>query len=196
MAVNLDTATITCDSTTIGNEAQTDSMSVDVSITAVAANERPGYLCDGGFLEGCTPGYWKQSQHFGNWSAPYTPSTLFNSVFENAFPGRTFLEVLGMNGGGLSALGRHTVAALLNASNPEVGYAYSAAEVIEKFNAVYPGGDYETLKNQFAYYNEIYCPLGRSEGESDDVWREVETPSAWEQAAVVAGKVLGKDKKN
>ncbi len=202
MTVNVATAEITCNPNTIGNEAQTDSMSVDISLTAVAANERPGFRCDGGFLEGCTPGYWKQSQHFGNWSAPYTPNTLFADVFENAFPGKTLLEVLRLNGGGLSALGRHTVAALLNASSAEVGYAYSAADVIAKFNAVYPGANYETLKNEFEHYNEMYCPLGRAEGEPasetsrKDDWHVVEKPSVWKRAVALGGKVLGKDKNN
>ncbi len=61
--------------------------------------------------EGCTPGYWKQSQHFDSWTG-YSPSTQFSAVFENAFPGKTLLQVLEQGGGGLNALGRHTVAAL------------------------------------------------------------------------------------
>ena len=72
--------------------------------------------------------------------------------------------MVGQGGGGLSALGRQTVAALLNASS--TGYAYSAAHVIAQFNAVYPGGDYETLKNDLEYNNTVYCPLGRNEGSS------------------------------
>ena len=45
MEVNVNTASITCDATTLGNEAQTDSMSVDVILRAVQANERPNFLC-------------------------------------------------------------------------------------------------------------------------------------------------------
>ncbi len=179
MEVNLNTASITCDATTLGNEAQTDSMSVDVILRAVQANERPYYRCDGSTVEGCSPGYWKQSQHFGSWKAPYTPSTPFASVFENAFPGKTLLQVLGQGGGGLNALGRQTVAALLNASNPDVGYAYTAAEVIAKFNAVYPGGDYTTLKNDLEYLNTVYCPLGRDAECSTDVVSEKEHKEEW-----------------
>ena len=37
--------------------------------------------------------------------------------FDDAFPGMTLLEVLSQGGGGLNALGRHTVAALLNAAS-------------------------------------------------------------------------------
>lgn len=109
--------------------------------------------------QGCTPGYWKQSQHFDSWTG-YSPNTQFSAVFENAFPGKTLVQVLGLGGGGLNALGRHTVAALLSASSPGVDYGVATpAEVIAAFNAVFPGGDYETLKNRFAAFNEAGCPL-------------------------------------
>jgi hypothetical protein len=109
--------------------------------------------------EGCTPGYWKQSQHFDSWTAPYTPSTAFSDVFEDAFPGMTLLQVLAQGGGGLTALGRHTVAALLNTASEGVDYDLSTAQVIADFNAVFPGGDYEGQKNIFAGLNEQGCPL-------------------------------------
>ena len=114
--------------------------------------------CAGG--EGCTPGFWKQPQHFGFWPAPYTPSTQFSAVFENAFPGKTLLQVLSLQGGGLNALGRHTVAALLNAASANVNYNLTPQQVIDMFNAVFPGGDYETLKNLFEQYNSQNCPIG------------------------------------
>ena len=110
--------------------------------------------------EGCTPGYWKQEQHFDSWTAPYDPTgSLFEDYFDNAFPDMTLMEVLWQGGGGLNALGRHTVAALLNAASADVSYALSESEVIDAFNAVYPGGDYEALKNRFAAENERGCPL-------------------------------------
>jgi hypothetical protein len=110
-------------------------------------------------LEGCTPGYWKQDQHVDSWPAPYTPNTLFSAVFENAFPGMTLLEVLEQGGGGLNALGRHTVAALLNAASTGVDYPWTVQQVITAFNNVFPGGNYETLKNQLEGFNELGCPL-------------------------------------
>ncbi len=109
--------------------------------------------------EGCTPGYWKQAHHFDSWPAPYTPGTLFSDVFENAFPGRTLVQVLGQGGGGLNALGRHTVAALLNGGSTGVSFDLSAQQVINGFNAVFPEGDYEGQKNIFASFNEQGCPL-------------------------------------
>jgi hypothetical protein len=110
-------------------------------------------------LAGCTPGFWKQSQHFQYWTG-YSPSTLFSDVFEDAFPGKTLLQVVSNGGGGLNALGRHTVAALLNAANPDVNYGVATpAEVIAAFNAAYPGtnSSYTTLKDRFEGFNEMGC---------------------------------------
>jgi hypothetical protein len=112
--------------------------------------------------EGCTPGFWKAPQHFDSWAAPYTPGTLFGSVFENAFPGLTLLQVMELNGGagGLNQLGRAAVAALLNAASPDVDYYLATpAEVINAFNAVFPGGDYGALKSQFDAANNAGCPI-------------------------------------
>ncbi len=109
--------------------------------------------------QGCTPGYWKQSQHFDSWPTQYTPGQAFSSVFANAFPGKTLLQVLGLGGGGLNALGRHTVAALLNAGKSSVSYDLATAQVISAFNAAYASGNYEAQKNIFANFNEQGCPL-------------------------------------
>ena len=80
---------------------------------------------------GRTPGYWKQEQHFSKWPSPYCPvttqgvggtaATLFHQVgfHGSQFSGLTLLYVLGDGGnaGGYGALGRHIVAALLNAAS-------------------------------------------------------------------------------
>lgn len=117
-------------------------------------------LIEGGD-DGCTPGYWKQSHHFDSWPLPYTPDTPFGSVFEDAFPGKTLLEVLWTGGGGKRALGRHSVAALLNAASGDVDYPISTQDVIDSFNEVYPGikRDYNEIKDGFADANEKFCPL-------------------------------------
>jgi hypothetical protein len=80
-------------------------------------------------------------------------------VFADAFPGMTLQQVAAQGGGGLKALGRHTVAALLNAASSGVDYDYSVADVIADFNAAFASGDYETQKNLFAVANEQGCPL-------------------------------------
>jgi hypothetical protein len=114
--------------------------------------------------EGCTPGYWKQPHHFDDWTPPFTPGMLFADVFEDAFPGMTLLEVLQQGGGGLNALGRHTVAALLNAASANVDYDLAVGEVIGLFNDAFPGSkpEYNILKNTFEELNELGCPLGRA----------------------------------
>jgi hypothetical protein len=77
------------------------------------------------FCIGRTPGYWKQSQHFDQWPLPYRPvakngqpATKFKDVFTPSGPytTKTLLEVCGMGGGPPNPVGRHIVAALLNAA--------------------------------------------------------------------------------
>ncbi|GAB3747442.1 hypothetical protein [Lysobacter olei] len=73
---------------------------------------------------GCTPGYWKQQQHFDSWPFPYGPDTLLRDVFETTpetyVPDDTFLEALNYGGGpgvagATQILLRAAVASLLNA---------------------------------------------------------------------------------
>lgn len=109
-------------------------------------------------FEGCTPGYWRQPQHLDSWVG-YEPTDLFMNVFGDGFVGMDLLEVVWLGGGGLNALGRHTVAALLNAANPDVNYPYTTDQVIDMFEAAFNSGEYESLKNNFESYNELGCPL-------------------------------------
>jgi len=122
-----------------------------------------GDACDEvGKPGGCTPGYWKQDHHFDSWSG-YAPGDSFEAVFGRNVPGNpTLLDALRSGGGGLNALMRHTVAALLNAASPEVDPVAafnSTAEVIAAFQAAVDSGGYETTKNLFAASNEAGCPL-------------------------------------
>ncbi|MFZ2887108.1 MAG: hypothetical protein WA021_04790, partial [Minisyncoccia bacterium] len=48
MVVNVATAVITCDPTTMGNEAQTDSFSVDIGFRAVPSKDEKKFKCDKG----------------------------------------------------------------------------------------------------------------------------------------------------
>ncbi len=107
--------------------------------------------------QGCSPGYWKNH----NFPAGYTKGQMFSSVFEDAFPGKSLQTVLSTGGGGLTALGRHTVSALLNAASLGTNYELTVAEVIAKFNAVYPDGDYSGLAAEFAALQDVdgrICP--------------------------------------
>jgi hypothetical protein len=98
-------------------------------------------------------------QHFDSYPAGFAPTDQFSKYFEDAFPGMTLQQVLAQGGGGLNALGRHTVSALLNSASPNVNFAFTTQDVIDQFNAVFPGGDYETLKDQFEGRNQQGCPL-------------------------------------
>jgi hypothetical protein len=119
--------------------------------------------------EGCTPGYWRQEHHYGNWTG-YSPSDLFVDVFgRDDFPGETLGEVVMARGGGINALGRHAVAALLNTANLEVSYGMTTDGVIAAYQAASDaGGDaIENQKNLFDAMNNAGCELGRAELESD-----------------------------
>jgi hypothetical protein len=112
--------------------------------------------------QGCTPGYWRQDHHYDSWTAPYTPNTLFSDVFADAFPGKTLGQVVWLNGGGLNALGRHAVAALLNAASANVSYDLTTAQVISQFNTAYASGSkgtIEDLKNVLDMLNNQGCTL-------------------------------------
>jgi hypothetical protein len=121
--------------------------------------------------EGCTPGFWKQEQHFEYWTE-YLTSDSFSSVFGRTITIKwsetgkpqpvtdpTLLQALGANGGGINALARHVVAALLNAANPEIEYFYSIPEIIEMFQDALGSGNYEYTKDILKDENESGCPL-------------------------------------
>jgi hypothetical protein len=131
-------------------------------------------------FQGCTPGYWKQTQHFDSWPAPYTSTTLVKSVF-NVSP---FLRngILDLNGNGqddtlVGALNyrggsgtrgaaqillRAAVAALLNAASPDVDYPLTTAQVISQVNAALASNNRDTmlaLASTLDSYNNLSCPL-------------------------------------
>ena len=113
---------------------------------------------------GCTPGYWKQPQHESSWVNNW-PTQTFSEVF-GVGGEKTLFDALETGGGGEEALGRHAVAALLNASNLDVGYLYTVDEVIAIVQGAYNSGDFETAKNQLEVQNELDCPLGRGPAET------------------------------
>ncbi len=136
------------------------------------------YMPDTG-LEGCTPGYWKQEQHFDSWvPTGYDPGDLFTDAGftspgndarvkkkQDEYAVEYQLDALMANQGDLAALTRHAMAALLNASHPDVDYHFTAQEVIDLYNAALNGDiDVEDTKDDFDYYNnggyvEDHCPL-------------------------------------
>lgn len=69
------------------------------------------------------------------------------------------LEALKQGGGGINALGRHAVAALLNAASPDVSYDRTTMQVKMIFNNALADGNVEEVKNILEGFNEQGCPL-------------------------------------
>jgi hypothetical protein len=124
--------------------------------------------------DGCSPGFWKNAQA-SNWAlAGYARGTSFSSAFagSTAFGNLTLEQVLDLNGGGLNALGRQAVAALLNASAmnglpPADSYDLTPDDVIARFNAAGSPAARDALKDFFESLIDVNgraCPLnnGRS----------------------------------
>ena len=151
LPANWELTSVTCDD---GSPINAIDLSVDEIVTCTFLNSFAPSI-----VQGCSPGYWKQEQHFDSY-ALYTPDTLFADVgFEDAFPGQTLLDVLSANGGGLTALGRTIVSAILN-SAVIPGYPGVPQDVINAFNAVFEGtnASYNALKNQYEAF-EGHCSL-------------------------------------
>lgn len=120
--------------------------------------------------EGCTPGYWKNhagiySHSKGGQQKPsawedYSPTDGYDATFgvTSSFGG-TLIDAAKRGGGGEIALGRHAVAALLNAAHSGVSYAFTEAQVIALVQAAYASGDFTGAKDQLATENEQGCPL-------------------------------------
>ena len=135
--------------------------------------------------EGCTPGFWKNNGDKHGASAwcesidgkiAISPSTRISEVFVLNKPlvirgkGRstikdpTLLEALGANGGGVNAMIRHGIAAMLNACSPCVKYPINNPwQVIFMIEDALNGvGDYtvDELHSIFAGHNEDNpCPV-------------------------------------
>jgi hypothetical protein len=127
--------------------------------------------------EGCTPGFWKNNAI--NWDASawmcYDPDDLFEDVFgvdvtlrgkgKSTIEDPTLLEALGANGGGINALARHAVAALLNICSTDIAYAGSMSEaglIAAVQDAIAAGEDaIEALHTDLADYNEAGCPVNQ-----------------------------------
>lgn len=120
---------------------------------SVEEEEPPG-------AEGCTPGFWKN--HLSAWGATgHNPGDDFDATFgvDLFDPNITLQQALNLGGAGVKALARHAVAALLNASHPDVDYPLSSAQIIAAVQAAASSGDFETTKNQFEAGNELGCPI-------------------------------------
>ena len=119
--------------------------------------------------EGCSPGYWKQTQNFGNWIAPYSPvdpKTKWTDVFP-PFPGMpsdlTLIDALCLSGDIHKNLAKQAVAALLNGAyaraNPGFNFGYTDGEVVDLYEQYYMT-DPDLLLNSLDMINNQGCTLG------------------------------------
>jgi hypothetical protein len=150
-------------SKTAGSASETLSLSSKAPAVDSHSPARDQY---GGF-GGCTPGYWKQSQHFFRWGGiPQTQS--FNATF-NVTPSQSgfansfsLLDALKNGGGGIAALGRQGTAAYLNSRTPGMNYPYTTAQVIALVHDAIVSGNANTIesaKNTLEASNSLEGPL-------------------------------------
>ncbi|MBV5308993.1 SdrD B-like domain-containing protein, partial [Chromatium okenii] len=102
--------------------------------------------------EGFSPGFWKNhacSADLNDWEpSGYKAGDSVETIFGINLRGTpTLLNALSTGGGGVDALLRQSVAGLLNASNPNVDYKYSAAEVIQMTKTAVNSGNYTATKS-------------------------------------------------
>jgi hypothetical protein len=124
--------------------------------------------------EGCTPGYWKQSQHFDSWLATgfltnQSAGTVFSGLAAAcpALATKTLLASLQGGGGStfcekVQILIRAGVAAVLNAAHPGIAYPLTVAEIQTAVNAAIASGDATTVTNlgkDLDNNNNLFCPL-------------------------------------
>jgi hypothetical protein len=116
--------------------------------------------------EGCTPGFWKQDQHFDSWPVPIT--TTFGDVgfMSTGWPSSTtLLAALSFQGGptvqdAKNILLRAAAAAYLNSL--AVDYPLDPGEVVSMVNTALASGDRDTilaLAGVLDANNNLGCPL-------------------------------------
>lgn len=127
--------------------------------------------------KGCTPGYWKQSQHFDSWVPTGLKTTdLVSKLFSNAYlyklDGKqmskyTLVQALSFQGGSgtvgaAQILLRAAVAAELNAKYQSIGYPMSAGAIITAVQNALASGNRGTmilLASQLDDLNNLGCVL-------------------------------------
>jgi hypothetical protein len=133
-----------------------------------AAEIFPAWTCNKAYYitgEGCTPDYWKDSP--GCWEC-YDPEDDFGDTFgipeqelrrngKSTHPNPNLMQALNANGGGINALARHAVAALLNACDGDIAYPMTVSGIIAAVQEAVPDGDIEGLKDMLDMYNNYGC---------------------------------------
>jgi hypothetical protein len=108
---------------------------------------------------GCSRDYWKG--HKNKWTKSFKQGDKFGALFQvDSVGNRSLSDTLDIDGGGAKALGREAAAALLNASDPNVHYFYTPAEVKSMVQDAYRTKDYTTTTDMLKQHNNCGCPLG------------------------------------
>lgn len=158
------------------------SLLAGMSFVAVALVATPAQATNSGTTEGCTPGYWKQSQHFDSWQEAQ-PTQKFVTKFSMEPVGfvsadLTMLQALqGGGGSGLDGarkiLARAAAAAWLNAAYDQgdhLAYPWRRQAVgeegrpplVETVRSALQGSDRDamlSLAAQLDADNNLGCPL-------------------------------------
>ncbi len=109
--------------------------------------------------DGCSVKYWKDNSHKKHWKL-FKSGDRFGAICKVDSAGnRKLIDTLNVHGGGSKALDRQAVAALLNATNPNVNYFYTSAEVKAMVQNAYETKDYTTATDLLKKYNNMGCPL-------------------------------------
>jgi hypothetical protein len=122
--------------------------------------------------EGCTPGFWKNNaaKHDAvRWPMGFEPGDLVGDVFMDApdsVAGLTLLEGLRLRGGGVNALTRHAIAAVLNAAHPGIDFGIADPDdVVALVNDAFASEDaaeIEAAKDLLAGFNRAGCGLSQN----------------------------------
>jgi hypothetical protein len=109
--------------------------------------------------EGCTPGFWKNLRmHGGFWTlSPDAPVSSVFSAATGASGSQSLIAALNNGGGGVDALLRQAVAAVLNA-RAGLDFPFTEAEIVAAVNAALASGDpdvIEALKNDLDDANNL-----------------------------------------
>lgn len=114
---------------------------------------------DDELYQGCPPRYWMQCRHVDEWTN-YHPNDSFNEIFGTDIRcDPTLMRMLWRSRGPCRGLNRHAVAALLNASHPDVNYMYTADEVIAMVQEAHDTGTCRDVKRLLRAQNRADCPL-------------------------------------
>jgi len=131
--------------------------------------------------EGCTPGFWKNNgdKHGASaWCERFSPSDPISWHFmlnetlvirgkgKSTISNPTLLQALDANGGGVNAMIRHGIAAMLNACSDCVQYEYSSPDEVismieDALNGVPGAYTVDELHSMFAENNEAGCPVNQ-----------------------------------